>query len=144
MKTKKGSILLEVLACIFIVSVFGVFTASTCLKCKREYERRVEEDKVNRSVNMIVKEIKYNISKTDLDSEFEENVKIGFKYNDNLMEELQSESLFDIEKGSDIVIEKENESAEADEYVIKVNISNDIFNIEQSYKFQKSWWMDEV
>lgn len=144
MKVKKGSILLEVLACIFILSVFGVFTASTCFKCKREYERRIEEDKVSRSVNMIVKEIKYNISKSELDSAFEENVKIGFKYSDNLMEELQKESLFDIEKGSDIEIEKENESSKADEYVIKVNISKDIFDIEQSYKFQKSWWMDEI
>ncbi|MGN0143924.1 MAG: hypothetical protein ACI398_03005 [Clostridium sp.] len=144
MKAKKGSLLIEASACIFILSLLGIFTVTTCLKCRVEYEKRIEEDKADRIVNMIVKEIKYNIPKSELDELLDENNKIGFKYKDDLIKELQVKNLLDIERGRDIEIEKESEGSRKDEYIIRVNISKDAFNVEQNYKFQKSWWMDEI
>lgn len=144
MRMKKGSILIEVLACTFILSFFCIFIGTTCLKCSMEYEKRIEEEKVNRIVNMIVKEIKYNISKSELEKLFGENNKAGFKYKDDLIKELQYEDLWNVERGCDIEIEKESEDSSGVSYKIKVNVIKENFNIEQDYEFQKSWWMDEV
>ena len=126
------------------MSLSSVFIATTCLKCSREYKKRIEEEKVNRIVNMVIKEIKYNISKSELDSMFNENNSIAFKYKDNLIDELPHINLSDLERGKDIEIEKESEDKLSVNYRIIVNVVEDNFNIENNYEFRKSWWMDEI
>lgn len=144
MRKKNGSMLIELLGCILILSLSSVFIATTCLKCSRAYKKRVQEEKVNRIVNMVIKELKYNSSKSELDSIFNENNRFGFKYEESLIEELSHMNLNDLKKGKDIEIEKESEDKLSINYKIIVNVPGDNFNIENNYEFHKSWWMDEI
>ena len=144
MKKKKGSILIELIASIFILSLFSVFVTSTCLKCKKEYVKRIEEEKVNRVVNMIIKEFKYNLTKQECDSLFDKNNEFGMKYEDSLEDELTYKNIVDIESGTNIQIEKERDEKSTTYYKVVVNISEDDFDINKDYEFCKSWWMDEI
>ena len=93
---------------------------------------------------MVIKELKYNSSKSELDSIFNENNRFGFKYEESLIEELSHMNLNDLKKGKDIEIEKESEDKLSINYKIIVNVPGDNFNIENNYEFHKSWWMDEI
>lgn len=144
MKKSEGSILIEVMASILMLSIAGIFVLSTSLKCLRHYENRSTEEKLNRVVNMLIKECKYNKSKEELEEFFCDNDVIYFKYDENIDNKLFDSDIFCLESGNDIEIQKISEDNMGTSYKIKVSIDNENIYYEREEEFYKSWWMDEI
>lgn len=144
MGKRKGSILIEVMASILMLSAAGIFILSACLKCYQEYENRVQGDKVNAAVNMLIKEIKYNITKAELQEILGDEDGFALKYDDKLSEKVSSEDIRNLERGTNIKIEKLDDNNKRTEYKVVVDVEDGDLNIEREYKFYKSWWMDEI
>lgn len=144
MGKRKGSILIEVMASVLMLSFAGIFIFSACLRCQKEYENRLYEDKINIAVNMLIKEFKYNITENELEELFRDKNEFSIRYDDELSEKISSEDVRNLERGMDIRIEKIDDNNKRAEYKIIVDIEDEEFNIEREYKFYKSWWMDEV
>lgn len=144
MGKRNGSILIEVMASILMLSAAGIFILSACLKCHKEYENRVQGDKINAAVNMLIKEIKYNITKAELQEIFGDEDEFAINYYDELSEKISSEDIRNLERGTDIKIEKLYDDNKKIEYKVVVDVEDGDLNIEREYKFYKSWWMDEV
>lgn len=144
MGKRKGSILIEVMASVLMLSFAGIFIFSACLRCQKEYENRLHEDKINIAVNMLIKEFKYNITENELEELFRDKNEFSIRYDDELSEKISSEDVRNLERGMDIRIEKIDDNNKRAEYKIIVDIEDEEFNIEREYKFYKSWWMDEV
>ncbi len=143
-RKNNGSILIEVIASIMMLSAVGIIILSACLRCREEYENRIREDKLNMAVNMLIKEIKYNITENELEELFKDRNDFAIKYDDHLGEKISSEDIRNLERGADIKIEKVTDNSRKTEYKIIVNVKNEDLNIEREYEFYKSWWMDEV
>ncbi len=141
MRKKKGSILIEVMVSIIILSTACVFAVSTTSKCIREYKIRTDKEEINRAVNMIIKEIKYNIEQSKLDEMFNGSSEISLKYEDDMADKLYDTGLMDLESGNDIKISRISEDIKRSTYEVKVNVGE---NIDMDYEFCKSWWMDEI
>lgn len=145
MRKRRGSILIEVMASILILSFTGVFAVSSVIKCFKEYDKRVREEKLNIAVNMIAKEIKFNISNEELEEIFCDDNYMSIKYEDDLCEKMLCTHIKDLESGNDIKIEKIDETNMRSNYKIFVDLDNENFDFEQrEYEFYKSWWMDEI
>ena len=145
MKKRKGSILIEVMASVLMLSFAGIFMASSIFKCFKEYENRVREEKINMVANMLVKEIKFNISSEELEEIFCDGSTMSIKYDDNLCEKMSYTNIMDLESGNDIKIQKMGDDNFRSNYKISICLNDDNFNIEKrEYEFYKSWWMDEV
>lgn len=144
MKKAEGSILIEIIASIIMLSIASIFAVSASFKCLIQYKNRSSEEKINRIVNMIIKEIKYNKSKNDLDKAFYDNDSIYFKYDDSMDDKLFEQDIFSLETGNNIEIKKINEDKMRTNYKIKVSIDDESFYYEGEEKFYKSWWMDEI
>lgn len=144
MKKAEGSILIEIIASIIMLSIASIFVVSANFKCLMQYKNRNSEENVNRIVNMIIKEIKYNKSKNDLDKAFGDNDSIYFKYDDSMDNKLFEQDIFFLEIGNNIEIKKISEDKMRTNYKIKVNIDNENFYYEGEEEFYKSWWMDEI
>ena len=141
MRKEEGSILIEVMVSIFILSIACVFAVSTTSKCIKEYKIRTDKEEINRAINMIIKEIKYNTEQDKLDEMFNGSSEISFKYEDDMADKLYDTGLIDLESGNDIKISRISEDIKRSRYKVKVNIGE---NIEMDYEFYKSWWMDEI
>lgn len=145
MRKRNGSILIEVMASILMLSFAGIFIASSVFKCFREYENRVREEKLNRAVNMLVKEIKFNMSNEELEEIFCDGSDMSIKYEEDLCEKISCTDIRNLESGNDIKIKKTGEDSLRSNYKILIDLNNENFNIEKrEYEFYKSWWMDEV
>ena len=141
MRKEEGSILIEVMVSIFILSIACVFEVSTTSKCIKEYNIRSDKEEINRAINMIIKEIKYNTEQDKLDEMFNGSSEISFKYEDDMADKLYDTGLIDLESGNDIKISRISEDIKRSRYKVKVNIGE---NIDMDYEFYKSWWMDEI
>lgn len=144
MRKRDGSILIEVMASIVMLSFAGIFIVSVCMKCLREYENRIREDKLNMAVNMLIKEIKFNINQQELEEMFYSSDYIGIKYDDDLCQKISCTDIRNLENGADIEIQKIAENNIRSNYKILVSIEEENFTVEREYEFYKSWWMDEI
>ena len=144
MRKKKGSILIEVIASIMILSFGLLFILSVYQKLIREYELRKAEEKVDRCINMIIKEIKYNVHNDDLEEIFSKSNALRIKYDENMCEIMLNTDFKELESGNDIIIEKNGSDKKRTYYTIQTDINKEKINIDKKYEFYKSWWMDEI
>ncbi len=144
MRKKKGSILIEVIASIMILSFGLLFILSVYQKLIREYELRKTEEKVDRCINMIIKEIKYNVHNDDLEEIFSKSNALRIKYDENMCEIMLNTDFKELESGNDIIIEKNGSDEKRTYYTIQTDINKEKINIDRKYEFYKSWWMDEI
>lgn len=144
MRKKKGSILIEVIASIMILSFGLLFILSVYQKLIREYELRKAEEKVDRCINMIIKEIKYNVHNDDLEEIFSKSNALRIKYDENMCEIMLNTDFKELESGNDIIIEKNGSDKKRTYYTIQTDINKEKINIDRKYEFYKSWWMDEI
>lgn len=144
MRKKKGSILIEVIASIMILSFGLFFILPVYQKLIREYELRKTEEKVDRCINMIIKEIKYNVHNDDLEEIFSKSNALRIKYDENMCEIMLNTDFKELESGNDIIIEKSGSDEKRTYYTIQTDINKEKINIDKKYEFYKSWWMDEI
>lgn len=140
---KQGSILIEIIASIMILTLTTTFIISTSIQNANILKKRILLEEVNRSVGNLANELKYNMSKEEIE-ELLINDKVGFMYDKDFSRRLFSTNIKDLKKGRDIEVSKTGEDSIGIKLKIQANIVAEKNDISVENEFTKSWWMDEV
>jgi hypothetical protein len=140
---KQGSILIEVMASIMILTLTTTFIISASLQNMQVLKERILLEEVNRDVCNLINEIKYNLPKEEIKDMLKDE-KIGFKYCEDFSKKLLSMSVKELEKGNEIEITKIDEDDFGIRFKVKTNIKNEKSEAVIEKEFTKSWWMDEA
>lgn len=140
---KQGSILIEVVASIMILTLTTTFIISTCMQNSDILKERIFLEEANRAVSNLMKEFKYNMSREEIEMLLNTK-KIGFKYDREFSKKLLYTDIEELEKGNDIEVSKIEENDIGLKFKIKINIEIENHEITLEKEFIKSWWMDEV
>ena len=92
---KQGSILIEVVASIMILTLTSTFIVSTVIQNTKVLEERILLEEVNRTVCNLTNEFKYNMSKEEIE-ELLIDKKIGFKYDSDFSNRLVKMNIEDL------------------------------------------------
>lgn len=140
---KEGSILIEVVASLMVISLTSTFIVKTNIQNYRILKERMLSEEVNRTVYNIINEFKYNVDKNEINNLLE-NDEVGFQYYDNFSKDLMNKSISDFKRGDDIKIMKIGEDEKRLKLKIEANVKehNNEINVEED--FTKSWWMDDA
>ena len=140
---KQGSILIEVIAAVMILTLTTTFIISTSIQNLDILKERILLEEVNRSVYNLTNEFKYNISKEEIEELLKDD-KIGFKYDSNFSKRLFDENVKKLERGNDIEVSKIGVNNVGLKIKIKANIKIEKSEVSVENEFTKSWWMDEI
>lgn len=140
---KEGSILIEVVASLMIISLTSTFIVKANIQNYRILKERMLSEEVNRTVYNIINEFKYNVDKNEINNLLENN-EVGFQYYDNFSEDLINKNISDFQRGDDIKIMKVGEDEKKLKFKIEANIKEDNNEINVEEDFTKSWWMDDA
>ncbi|AGF56491.1 MULTISPECIES: hypothetical protein [Clostridium] len=140
---KQGSILIEVMASIMILSLTTTFVVSACIQSNNIAKKRILHEEVERSVCNLMKEFKFNVPKKDILSMLD-NGEVGFKYDKDFSNKLIEVPIKELEKGSDIEVSKLQDDKFGLKLKIKAEIKRNDNDVLIEKEFTKSWWMDEV
>ncbi|AWK52407.1 hypothetical protein DIC82_15995 [Clostridium beijerinckii] len=140
---KQGSILIEVVASVMILTLATTFIVSTSIQNVDILKERILLEEVNRAIYNLTNEFKYNMPKEEI-KELLVNEKVGFKYDRDFSKKLLNTKIKDLKQGEDIEVSKIGQDSVGLKLKIKANIiiEKNIVNIET--EFTKSWWMDEI
>lgn len=140
---KPGSILIEVIASLMILSLTTTFIISASIQNSDTLRERILLEEANRDVSNLMKEFKYNMSREEIEMLLN-NGEIGFKYESGFSKKLIDTNVEDLEKGNDIEVSKIEESDLGLKFKIHTNIKIENNDINLEKEFTKSWWMDEI
>jgi len=140
---KPGSILIEVIASLMILSLTTTFIISASIQNSDTLRERILVEEANRDVSNLMKEFKYNMSREEIDILLN-NGEIGFKYERGFSKKLIDTNVENLEKGNDIEVSKLEESDLGLKLKIHTNIKIENNEINLDKEFIKSWWMDEI
>lgn len=140
---KEGSILIEVVASLMIISLTSTFIVKANIQNYRILKERMLSEEVNRTVYNIINEFKYNVDKNEINNLLENN-EVGFQYYDNFSKDLINKNISDFQRGDDIKIMKVGEDEKKLKLKIEANIKEDNNEINVEEDFTKSWWMDDA
>lgn len=140
---KPGSILIEVIASLMILSLTTTFIISASIQNSDTLRERILLEEANRNVSNLMKEFKYNMSREEIEALID-NGKIGFKYERDFSKKLIDTNVEDLEKGNDIEVSKIEESDLGLKLKIHTNIKIENNEMNLDKEFIKSWWMDEI
>ncbi|WP_297422207.1 hypothetical protein [Clostridium sp.] len=140
---KEGSILIEVIASLMILSLTTIFIVSASIQNSRILKERILCEKVNRDVCNLINEFKYNVARKEIDDMLIDE-KIGFKYDQDFSKKLMDSGIENLGKGEDIEICKVSEDEMGLKLKVIANIKDEVSEVNLEKEFTKSWWMDEV
>ena len=140
---KQGSILIEVVASVMILTLTTTFIIGASIQNSDILKERIILEEVNRAVDNLTNEFKYNMSKEKIE-ELLIDGKIGFKYDSDFSKRLLDKSITDLEHGGDIEVIKLGEDSIGLKLKIQANIINENSEVSIENEFTKSWWMDEI
>ncbi|MBN1068381.1 hypothetical protein DVW02_10380 [Clostridium botulinum] len=139
----KGSILIEAIAALFMLSLIVMFSISTYIHNNRILKERIVREDLNRGIYNITNELKYNTKMNELkDILNKEPLKLSF--DENFFEELTSKGILDLTEGKDIKISKIKEDDYKLEILITAFVNKDDIQVEIEESFIKMWWMEYV
>lgn len=140
---KQGSILIEVVASVMILTLTTTFIISASIQNADILKERIILEEVNRALYNLTNEFKYNMSKEEIE-ELLSHEKIGFKYDSNFSKRLTNTNITHLERGGDIEVIKLGEDSIGLKLKIKANIKIEKSEVNIENEFTKSWWMDEI
>ena len=140
---KQGSILIEVIASIMILTLTTTCIISASIQNADVLKERILLEEVNRSVYNLTNELKYNISKEEIEELLKDD-KIGFKYDSDFSKRLFDEDVKKLERGNDIEVIKIGADNVGLKIKIQANIKIEKSEVNVENEFTKSWWMDEI
>jgi len=140
---KQGSILIEVMVSIMILSLTTTFIISTSMQNTDILKERILSERVNRDVCNLIHEFKYNMTRDEIE-ELLINEKIGFKYDRDFSRRLLDSEIKNLEPGKDIEVTKIGEDSVGLKIMIQANIKIEKSEVSTENEFTKSWWMDEI
>ncbi len=139
----KGSILIEAIAALFMLSLIVMFSISTYIHNNRILKERILREDLNRGIYNITNELKYNTKMNELkDILNKEPLKLSF--DENFFKELTSKEVLDLTEGKDIKIFKIKEDDYKLEILITAFVNKDDIQVEIEESFIKMWWMEYV
>jgi hypothetical protein len=140
---KSGSMLIEVIASIMILTLTSTFIVSTSIQNFNILKERMLEEDVSRSISNLINEFKYNMTKKEVEEMLNDKI-IGLKYNEDFSNKLTYAKIKDFEQGDDIEISKINEDSFGLNLKIVANIRRGKNEVNLEKEFTKSWWMGEA
>jgi len=140
---KQGSILIEVMVSIMILSLTTTFVISTSIQNTDILKERILLEEVNRDVSNLIHEFKYNMTKDEIEKLLIDE-KIGFKYDKDFSRRLFDSEIKNLEAGEDIEVTKISEDSVGLKLNIQVKIKTEKNEVTLENEFTKSWWMDEI
>ena len=140
---KQGSILIEVMVSIMILSLTTTFVISTSIQNTDILKERILLEEVNRDVCNLIHEFKYNMTKDEIEKLLIDE-KIGFKYDKDFSRRLFDSEIKNLEAGEDIEVTKISEDSVGLKLNIQVKIKTEKNEVTLENEFTKSWWMDEI
>lgn len=140
---KEGSLLIEVMASIAILTLSTTFIISANIENFKIIKKRILAEEVNRSVYNLMNEIKYNTSKQHIE-ELLSDGEIGFVYDKEFSKDLIIKEIEYFTKGEEIKIIMIGEDDIGLMLKIEANIKREENEINIEKEFNKSWWMDEI
>ena len=140
---KQGSILIEVMVSIMILSLTTTFVISTSIQNTDILKERILLEEVNRAVSNLIHEFKYNMTKDEIEKLLIDE-KIGFKYDKDFSRRLFDSEIKNLEAGEDIEVTKISEDSVGLKLNIQVKIKTEKNEVTLENEFTKSWWMDEI
>lgn len=140
---KEGSILIEVMAGIAILTLSTIFIINATIENFNIIKKRILAEEVNRAVYNLMNEIKYNISKEHL-KEMLDDGEFGLEYNKDLSKNLISKEIYELNNGNEIKIIMLKEDDIGLKLKIEANVEREENEINIEKEFNKSWWMDEI
>ena len=140
---KQGTILIEVVASIMILTLTTTFIISASIQNTDILKERILLEEVNRDLYNLTNEFKYNMSKKEIE-ELLSHEKIGFKYDSDFSKRLIDRSITQLERGGDIEVIKLGEDSIGLKLKIQANIKIEKSEVNIENEFTKSWWMDEI
>ena len=140
---KQGSILIEVIASVMILTLTTTFIISASIQNADVLKERILLEEVNRAVCNLTNEFKYNMSKEEIE-ELLSDEKIGFKYDRDFSKKLLNTNIKELEQGEDIEVSKIGEDSVGLKLKIQANIKIEKNEVNVENEFTKSWWMDEI
>ena len=140
---KQGSILIEVVASIMILTLTTTFIISASIQNTDVLKERILLEEVNRALYNLTNEFKYNMSKKEIE-ELLSHEKIGFKYDSDFSKRLLDTNITKLQRGGDIEVIKLGEDSIGLKLKIQANIKIEKSEVNIENEFTKSWWMDEI
>ncbi|BCZ46897.1 hypothetical protein psyc5s11_29640 [Clostridium gelidum] len=140
---KQGSILIEVVASIMILTLTTTFIISASIQNTDVLKERILLEEVNRDLYNLTNEFKYNMSKKEIE-ELLSHEKVGFKYDSDFSKRLLDTSITELERGGDIEVINLGEDSIGLKLKIQANIKIEKSEVNIENEFTKSWWMDEI
>ncbi|MDR5587319.1 MULTISPECIES: hypothetical protein [Clostridium] len=139
----KGSILIEAIAALFMLSLIIIFSISTYIHNNRILKERMLREELNRAIYNITNELKYNNKMNKLKDTLNKEP-LTLSFDENFFEELTNTEILDLTKGNDIKISKLKEDDYKIEILIKGLINKDNIQVDIEESFIKMWWMEYV
>ncbi|WP_252226023.1 hypothetical protein [Clostridium sp. ZBS2] len=139
----KGSILIEAIAALFMLSLIIIFSISTYIHNNRILKERMLREELNRAIYNITNELKYNTKMNKLKDTLNKEP-LTLSFDENFFEELTNTEILDLTKGNDIKISKLKEDDYKLEILIKGLINKDNIQVDIEESFIKMWWMEYV
>lgn len=140
---KQGSILIEVVASIMVLTITTTFIISASIKNMQVLRERILLEEVNRDVCNLINEFKYNLTKEEI-KDILKDEKVGYKYSEDFSKKLLNIPIKELENGNEIEIIKIGEDDIGIRFKIQTNIKNEKSEAVIEREFIKSWWMDEA
>ncbi|OSA97974.1 UNVERIFIED_ORG: hypothetical protein B2H98_06210 [Clostridium botulinum] len=139
----KGSILIEGIAALFILSLMMMFSMNVYIHNNRVLKERILRENLNRAIYNITNELKYNTKMNELKDRLnEDSLKLSF--NEEFFIELISKEILDLTQGDDIKISKIKEDEYKLEILITGFVNKDNIKVDIEESFIKMWWMEYV
>lgn len=140
---KHGSILIEVVASLMILTLTTTFIISTSIQNTDVLKERILLEEVNRDVYNLTNEFKYNLTREEIEEILSDD-KIEFKYHRDFSKRLLQEDVKELEQGEGIEVSKIGEDSIGLRIKIQANIKIEKSEVSVENEFTKSWWMDEI
>ncbi|NFG59532.1 hypothetical protein FC778_12640 [Clostridium botulinum] len=139
----KGSILIEGIAALFILSLMMMFSMNVYIHNNRVLKERILRENLNRAIYNITNELKYNTKMNELKDRLnEDSLKLSF--NEEFFSELISKEILNLTQGDDIKISKIKEDEYKLEILITGFVNKDNIKVDIEESFIKMWWMEYV
>lgn len=141
---KKGNTLVEAVMSMSLLLIALTLSVQIVSIASKSIVIRRNKEKANRVSYAIEKELKYNISFTDIKNTFKDG-NLSLKYKDDILDSLLINSLLSLERGNEIRIEKKVDNSIEPKYEIstfKITIFDSSGGILNEREFIKSYWME--
>lgn len=140
---KQGSIIIEVITSIMILSLTTTFIVSANLQNTKILKERILFEETNRAVANLVNELKYNTTREEIDEMLDDG-HIGFEYDKDFSKKLLQTNIQELENGDEIQLSKISDEGIGLKLKIIANVKNEDAEVNIEKEFIKSWWMDDI